>query len=85
MDETKGFGHQLRPAAWWTVHWVRRVCVCVTLTSQSVLRCHSHGSPWQAARRLDDDWVRTSLEGNIPVTVCKRYVVYCCIVLLVPL
>ena len=52
------------------------VCVCV---------CVSRGSPWQAARRLDDDWVRTSLECNIPVTVCYRCAVYCCIVLLVPL
>ena len=30
-------------------------------------------------------WVRTSLEGNIPVAVCYRCAVYCCIVLLVPL
>ena len=77
--------HQLLPAAGWTVHWVCPVCVCVTLISESLLRCHSRGSPWQAARRLDDDWVRTSLEGNIPVTVCYRCAAYCCTVLLVPL
>ena len=33
----------------------------------------------------NDNWVRASLEGNIPVTVCYRCAVYCCIVLLVPL
>ena len=58
------------------------VCVCVPLISESVLRCHSreaHG------KQHDDDWVRTGLEGNIPVTVCYRCAAYCCIVLLVPL
>ena len=41
MDENKGCWHQLLPAAGWTVHWVCRVCICVTLISESVLRCHS--------------------------------------------
>ena len=85
MDDDKGCWHQLLPAAGWTVHWVCRVWVCVPLVSESVLRCHSRGSPWQAARRLDDEWVRTSLEGNMPVTVCYRCAAYCCIVLLLPL
>ena len=46
MDEITDCWHQLLPAAGWTVHWVRRVCVCVTLIPELVLRCHcreAHG------------------------------------------
>ena len=36
--------------------------------------------PW-----LDDDWVRTNLEGNILVTLRYKCAAYCCIVMLAPM
>ena len=78
-DENKGCWHQLLPAASWTVPRVCWVCVCVSLITDWVLRCHSREAQGGQHTSLTDyanDWVctnmGTNMEGNVPVTVCYR-------------